>query len=108
MRACVYGILSICRYSPSIFPAGFPRPRKIRVNLNSTRPRRRPPGTRSKRFRDLSLILNRFSLHQDGQSFACMIYRYKRQAKNPSAPKSVREAIRFARLDILDLYIVKL
>lgn len=64
MQACVYGILSICRYSSSIFPADFPRARKIRVNLNSMRSRRRSPRLVSDA-RDLSLILNRFSLDQD-------------------------------------------
>jgi len=65
MRACVYGILSICRYSSSIFPTDFPQARKIRVNLNSMRSRRRSVSLVSDA-RDLSLILNRFSFGRDG------------------------------------------
>jgi len=74
MQACVYGILSICRYSTSIFPADFPRARKIRVNLNSMRPRRRSPRLVSRRSWPLVNIKQIFARPRQ-ESFACVIYR---------------------------------
>src|SRR5436309_673210 len=69
MRACVYGILSICRYSSSIFPADFPTVGLVRENSREFKfdaATSSPAKTRFPRdARDLSLILNRFSLGHD-------------------------------------------
>lgn len=73
MRACVYGILSICRYS-SIFPTDFP------TNPQNSREFKFDAVTSSPRLvvsdaRDLSLILNRFSLDHDKSHLPAMFAR---------------------------------
>lgn len=89
MRACVYGILSICRYPSSIFPADFPRARKIRVNLNSMRSRR-TAETRFRRSWPLVNIKQIFARARQ-ESFASAWYIDNRDIQTGEKPKDNRD-----------------